>query len=222
MTTEYRYLTTSLIGFIQQLTCCYIRHGYWFYVTGWIPLHKDPLAVDEKLLTKYGIARSRSSRARRKQAGSANVHYLRHERTFILLATHGRHDFFDQEPDVRDIRRQPFRYAGYSISYKQGRYLRKASSTTRPVVDNKFHVRVRIGRDRHTDLKALFLELATRRTPDQLAAMLYNLPFEPYAPVRQQLLNLLRLINKKRKAAGLATLPPKCLRYRRRIVKPFA
>ena len=203
------------------MTCCYIRHGYWFYVTGRIPLNKDPLIVDAKLISKYGIARSRSSRSRRKQAGSANVHYLRHERTFILLATHGKHEFFDQESDIHDIRRQPFRYAGYSVSYKRGRYLRKQSADQTPIRDDKYHVRVRIDPDRHADLKALFLDLAIRRTRDQLAALLYNLPFEPYAPVRQQLLNLLRLINKKRKAAGQVTLPPNCLRYRRRIVKPF-
>jgi hypothetical protein len=50
---------------------------------------------------------------------------------------------------------------------------------------------------------------------------LFNIPYEPYAPVRQQLLNLLRLINKARHAAGLDQLPAEVLRYRRLIVKSF-
>jgi hypothetical protein len=45
---------------------------------------------------------------------------------------------------------------------------------------------------------------------------------EPYAPVRKQLLNLLRLMNGKRQQAGFAKIPPSVLRYRREIVKPFA
>ncbi len=221
MSKEYRYRTTSLIGLIQQLACCYAPHGYWFYVAGRVPEGKDPLAIDAKLLAKYGVARSRSSRARRKRAGLANLHYLRHDRVFILLATHGRHPFFQCEANIRDLRRQAFRHGGYAVSYKRGQYRRKQDRSSRGVRDDKYHVRVRIDRERYAELKAWFLDLALRRTPDQLAAMLYNLPFEPYAPVRQQLLNLLRLVNKKRKAAGLASVPPTCIRYRRRIVKPF-
>ena len=47
------------------------------------------------------------------------------------------------------------------------------------------------------------------------------MPFEPYAPVRKQLLGLLRLVNARRQAAGYANIPPTVLRLRRRIVKPF-
>ena len=50
---------------------------------------------------------------------------------------------------------------------------------------------------------------------------LCNLPFEPYAPVRRQLLNLIRHINQRRKPAGLEPIGFDVLRYRRRIVKPF-
>ena len=64
---QYRAVATSVEGFVQQIACCYLRHGYWFYVTGRIPAGKDPLAVDEKLIAKYGIAVSESTRARRKQ-----------------------------------------------------------------------------------------------------------------------------------------------------------
>ena len=58
-------------------------------------LGKDPLAVDAKLIAKYGIAVSESTRARRKKAGQANLQYLRFERFFVVLATKGTHRFYD-------------------------------------------------------------------------------------------------------------------------------
>src|SRR5262249_52205923 len=68
----YRCEAASVEGFVQQLAVSYLVHGYWYYVTGYIPEHKDPRAVDQKLLTRYGIGLSKWSRARRKQAGGAN------------------------------------------------------------------------------------------------------------------------------------------------------
>ena len=61
-----------------------MANGYWFYVSGWIPLNKDPEAVDRKLIERYGIDISKWGRARRKRVGFANLHCLRHGRTFVL------------------------------------------------------------------------------------------------------------------------------------------
>jgi hypothetical protein len=47
------------------------------------------------------------------------------------------------------------------------------------------------------------------------------MPFEPYAPVRQQLFNLLWMVNQQRKAIVLDLVPNRAIRYRRRIVRPF-
>jgi len=47
------------------------------------------------------------------------------------------------------------------------------------------------------------------------------IPFEPYAPVRLQNLNLLRWVNAARHAAGLERVPSSVIRMKRRIVKPF-
>ena len=69
---EYRYVATSVAGFVQQLVSCYLPHGYWFYVSGIVPKEKDPRSVDRKLLERYGIAISRQSRARRKAAGNVS------------------------------------------------------------------------------------------------------------------------------------------------------
>ena len=119
-----RWVTVSVEGFIQQLAVSYVTHGYWFYVTGEIPPHKDPLAVDQK-------------------------------------------------------------------------------------------------QHRYRALKTHFQQVAVHRTVEALAAELRTLPFAPYAPVRRQLLNLLRALNRRRKVAGLEPVPFSALRLRRRPVRPF-
>ena len=138
---EYRCVATSVAGFVQQLVSCYLPHGYWFYVSGVVPLDKKPRAVDRKLLAKYGIGVSRSSRARRKAVGIANVHYLRYQRRFLLLATHGFHPFFDEEQkSIRDVRRVPIKFAGYSISVAKGGFKAKRSNNGALVRDGQWRV----------------------------------------------------------------------------------
>jgi hypothetical protein len=56
---------------------------------------------------------------------------------------------------------------------------------------------------------------------ETLAEELYSLPYEPYAPVRKQLLKLFHLINAKRQAAGYSKVPVTALRMRREIVRAF-
>lgn len=213
---QYRAEATSIEGFVQQIACCYLRHGYWFYVAGWIPQGKDPKAVDEKLIAKYGIAISESTRARRKKAGNANLQYIRHEQFFVILATKGEHRFFTEEGSrVRDIRRVPVKYAGYSISYRRGGRTRDGQP------DSKWHSHVEIDRRQLLDLKAWLTEHAGRATTAELAKAIYSLPVESYAPVRRQLLVMLRAVNQVRKVAGKRPLPTEILPLRRRVVSPF-
>jgi hypothetical protein len=212
----YRVEVLSLEGFVQQIACCFLRHGYWFYVTGMIPASKDPTAVDHKLIAKYGIAVSESTRARRKRLGRANLQYIRHGRFFVIMATKGKHEFFAAEANsIRDIRHYPLQYSGYSISYRRGGRTRAGEP------DRKWHAHVQIERRRYLELKARFLELAVHRSADNLALAFYRLPFEPYAPVRRQLLNLLRVVNRARRKAGFQPVPIEVLPLRRRIVRPF-
>ena len=62
---------------------------------------------------------------------------------------------------------------------------------------------------------------AARWSVEEFGRRFYTLPFEPYAPVRQQFLNLLRRVNRKRAEARLEKIPPTVIRYQRKIVKPF-
>lgn len=220
--TGYRCEATTPTGFVQQLACNYVPHGYLFYRTGWIPQGKDASAVDQKLIAKYGIDTSRATRSRRKLAGQSNLHYLRHGRFFVLVATHGRHPFFEEEAKgIRDIRKAPIVFEGYSISFKQGHYRRRAGDDEEPVSDTGWHSRVLIAREAYRDMKARFLVDAVRKSSADLGKAIYCLPFEPYAPVRRQLLHLVRLVNRQRKAASLDLLPYSVIRYQRNIVKPF-
>lgn len=218
----YRCEATSLTGLVQILASNYLPHGYWFYVTGRVPAGKDPRLVDQKILAKYGIALSRQQRARRKLAGQANLHYVRYQDFFVILATHGRHTFFAEEgKSLRDIRQVPLQLAGYSLWVKRGNFLQRKSADEPPIPDHRHRVRVLIGREKYRELRGHFLDLATHRTAERLRAEFWNIPFEPYAPVRKQLLRILRQVNAKRAAMGYERLPTDVLRLRRRIVKPF-
>ncbi len=200
----YRCDAASLAGFVQQIAVSYIANGYYFYVLGLVPERKDPRAIDAKLVTRYGIDCSKYVRARRKQAGRANLHYIRYREVFVLLATHGAHPFFEEEAgQIRDVRREPLKVLGYAIGVRAGR------------------VSVRIERGEYRNLRAYFHGLATRRPAAVLADELASLPYEPYSPVRRQLLGLLGLVNRARKEAGLDEVPLSCLRFRRRIVSAF-
>lgn len=219
---QYRYETVSLEGFIQYIASNLLPHGYWFYVTGRIPEGRSGESIDEKLMGKYGVRLSRQQRARRKLAGRANIHYVRLGRFWVLLATHGEHEFFREEGTaVRDIRHVPLQVGGYSLTVRKGNYLKRAEEATEAESDGKRRVRVQISRERYRTLKAHFLSIACHRSVEKLSREFWEIPFEPYAPVRKQLLNLIRLVNVKRVEAGYAKIPPTVLRMRRRIVKPF-
>ena len=99
--------------------------------------------------------------------------------------------------------RTPIKFGGYAVSFRGG------------------HAHVRIEQETFKDLKAFFSEHACHWSAERLEAMLRKLPFEPYAPVRGQLFELLRAVNRKRKTAGLKNVAFACLRLKRRIVRPF-
>jgi hypothetical protein len=202
---SYRCEATSVAGFIQQVAVGYLARGYYFYVSGRIPAGKDPRKVDAKLIRKYGIDLSRGQRYRRKKAGLANVQYIRHERYFLLMATHGQHRFFEDEMRrIRDARRVPIKYAGYSVSHSNGR------------------ANVRMDRATYRQALADLTDLALRRSVEHMIIAFQGLPFEPYSPIRKQKLLQLRAVNRVRLRATLDPVPPQALRLRRRIYMPFS
>lgn len=206
---KYRCVATSVEGFVQQLAVAYITHGYWFYVAGTIPEGKDPAVIDSKLIDRYGIAISKWARCRRKKQGLANMQYLRHGRFFVLLATKGRHEFFERErATIRDVRRKSIKFAGYSIGCRKGR-------------DGRWHAAVRIDACLYREIESNLVEYAGRLNMRTIRTALERIPAEQYAPVRRQLLLLHRQVNRRRAAAGLAPVPVELVRLRRAVAAPF-
>lgn len=201
---EYRYEVVTVEGFVQQLAVSYLKNGYWFYVPGVVPAGKEPGAVDDKLIGRYGIDVSKWAKARASKRGEAKLQYLRYDRTFLILATHGESEWFVAEKDsICDARERPIRFYGYSVGYRDG------------------HPHVRIATAQYRALTDAFLGGALALTADALATQFRSLPFEPYGPVRAQLRKLLVKVNRARRAAGLTRVPVECLRTKRRVVRPF-
>lgn len=212
---KYRCVATSPEGLVQQVAVSYLRHGYWWYVAGRIPANKDREQVDRKLVAKYGIDISERQRTSRKSQGLANMQYIRFDRWFCLLVTEGHHPVKSQEK-VRDCRRHPIRFEGYSISY------RRSGITIKGHSDPKWHACVRIDQTTYKQLKQFIVERGKHRKSELVVKDLNRIPYARYAPVRRQILNIHRAVNKARSQAGFELIPVTALRLRRHVTKPFA
>lgn len=213
----YRCVATSPEGLVQQVAVSYLRHGYWWYVTGRIPNGKPPELIDQKLLDKYGIALTERQRAYRKSRGLANLQYIRYRDWFLLLATEGHHSFKQQEHhQIRDCRRHPIRFEGYSLSYRRG------GATPKGGGEPKWHACVRIEPTTYKEIKAFFLKRACHRSVENLSEDFRRIPFARYAPIRRQLLHVHRAVNRARTQMGYDPVPVSALCLRRQIARPFA
>lgn len=123
-----------------------------------------------------------------------------------MLATKGEHEWFQHERgNIRDVRRVPLVAAGYSITMARGGNKLdgdKAPGVIGPERDGKNRVRIQISKSAFRELKAEFLLRARTRSVDWYRMRFYHVGYEPYAPVRKQLLTLLRMVNQER-TAGL-------------------
>jgi hypothetical protein len=220
-TMTYRCEAQSPEAVVQLIAASYLRHGFYWYVTGSIPTGKDPAKIDRKLIEKYGIDVSEWERRSRKQRGVANAHYLRYQRWFILMVSDGHHGLKQpsakggEAEHLRDCRRTPIRFHGYSISY------RRAGVTPVGVASPKWHAHVRIDDDTYRVLKDRFLDLAMHRSAESLALEFARVPFARYAPIRRQLLNILRAVNERRKQQSFDPIPHSALKLRRTPVPVY-
>ena len=191
----YRCEARNVSTFIRHLAVNYVSRGYFFYVQGEIPAHKDPANVDAKIIEKYGLDISKWQRARQREQGRAGVQYLRCRRRFVIIGTHGEHHFFREEGRaVFDIRRVPLKFGGYSISYRLG-------------WRGKWFVSVRIEYARFLQLKEYLLDRARVAPVDDLVSDLRSFSFPPFAPVRWQVFFLVRRMNELRREAGREIIP---------------
>lgn len=132
--------------------------------------------------------------------------------------------------------RRPKIFEGYAISYRRGHWVKKSVKEkeayrelreqglrpSRGMRDEGWHSRVEIERRTYRRLRAYFLNIAPQRSTENLARELQAIPYQPYAPVRQQLLALVRDINKARRVAGVKTeVPYDVLSLKRVQIHPF-
>ena len=255
---HYSCEATTIEGLIQQVALSYLRHGYWWYVTGMISTRKDPQEVDDNILIKYDIRKDWRFIPYNKQRGNANLQYIRHDRFYIIMATKGWHHFKDRESKrIRDARTCPIliprevrpcqdnadrrtakqhrpnlTFDGHAVSYQRGGNLRKTAKEKvaykeaitewkkqtslgrrlpKPAIgtrDQKWHSCVEIERHTFRRLRAYFLDIATNRSRDNLEYELRNTGFNPYQPVKRQLVRITKDMNNARRIAGFSDQIP--------------
>ena len=116
---------------------------------------------------------------------------------------------------MKDCRRHPIRFEGYSISYRRNGV---ASTGEEPV---KWRAHVRIDGKSYTTLKAHFESIAVHRSCENLAQEFAAIPYARYAPIRRQLLNILRAVNERRKQQSFELLPHSVLKLKRTPVPVY-
>jgi len=147
---------------------------------------------------------------------------LRHDRWFILLLSAGHHAIRNpvaqggEGEHIQDCRRVPIRFTGYSISYRRSGILSQGGGSI------KWHSHVRIDRPTYAALKAHFASIAVHRTAENIAYEFAEVPFARYAPIRRQLLNLLRMVNAQRKQHSYELLHHNVLKLSRTSLKVYA
>lgn len=202
---RYRYVATSEAGFVQQIVRC-VAKGYRYYTVGRVRRGKAPEQVDQVLLTKFGIERSPSARARAKQRGEANIQYLRYGDLWVMMATKGKHHWKEEhtdntgKPEYHDFRNKALEVGNYAIS-----------SRLDGQNQAKYRVRVVLNRAAYKELRALYLDRAKHWSVQNLGEALRRdvRQLLPYRPIRVQLIELIRQMNKVRKPKGYERIPYK-------------
>ena len=213
MGAEYRHLARNRAAFIAQIVR-YVSRGYYFYVCCQVPEKKNPAAIDEKLLAKYEVRKHRWRRERRNLKGAAAVHYLRFDRTFVLMLTKGRHDAFysDHRKSVSDIRRQALKVFGYSIRYGFSQFEKRKRTF------------VRLDRSTYDKLKNHLLAVAcwdSMRSVERIEREFKRVPYQPYGPVIEQLQVIRRVVNRARRRRGYPSLNSGCIPRRLYLSKVY-
>lgn len=193
-------------------------NGYYFYFRGELKPGKDPHKLDHKLVREWQLDQPYWKREKRRRGAAPSIWYLRYERHYLLLATHGRtedgqdHRFFEEyESTLKDIRKQAIYFCGYSIRYP----ISKENGRRR--------INVRLDKPTYEQLRdTLCLKAIRYRYRDRAAieAEFASLPFQPYRDVGRQLRTILREVNRRRcRYVGFQPARMSCVPNRVRIVR---
>ena len=182
----------NLKKLLRQLNL-YINYGYVRYALRTIPEDKDLKIIDEKISKVYAVTYCRTTRARRKKAGKANVIYLRLNRSFILLASEGEeHEACNKISSTNFLDRSLY-FSGYSIGTKN------QNVRGRGVLPRAW---IEIAEERYSSIRKQLQGLALHNHQKVTDYFCRISPFY-FAGINQQKWKLLLETNRTRKRAGL-------------------
>ena len=188
-----RYVAERLGSFLGKIAYSYARYGYHWYALREIPDGKDLDAVDEKLLTSYGVTYQHMRRRRRREEGWANVAYVRYKRWFVLMGTTGRHESFTRICR-KHLLEEPLYFGGYIVALHGGEVTVLVSPRRWKRIRELAH-RIAL----HNEAKVFHF----------FHTWLHGkvAPFS-FPGVMKQKTTLLAEVNTRRRVAGLPTIPP--------------
>ena len=182
-------IVTALFFFWQKLSRDYFSNGYFYYYRVPIPEHTTAWQVSMKLKDDYKVSRHSQVRQRRKENGLAVCNFVIFRDMAIIVATEGEHETLKRR-NFRDIRKKSLVIDGYElkpIALKKGGRLKISVFRT----EKKFKEAKKT------------LEKIALHSPRKVEFHLRK--FAPYTfeGMQNQRFELLKMVNVKRKKAGL-------------------
>ena len=177
------HIAPTLGFFLRRIAIDYLRYGYYRWALRDIPPDRDPSPIDAKLIELYGVTSCRTTRMRQRRQGRAVVQYIRWGHTFVLLATEGTHQQFDRLRSF-DAREAPIVVGGYTVGVRSSKVVVEVRHQVWQAVVTRMH------------LKALY-----ERTI--VEASITTLPFYRFPGVINQMRDLVKAVNQRRRVAGL-------------------
>ena len=206
-------------GALSQITRL-AGSGYYFVFYNQLKPSKDPSKLDDKMIRIWQLDQPYWKREKRRRGHAPSIWYLRYNRHYLLMSTHGRaadgeaHPFFEEyASQLFDIRKYALYFCGYSIRYPR-------SKTT-----GKHQAFVRLDKATYELLRDTLCERAIReryRSQDVMEAEFERLPYQPYREVRNQLCRVLKQVNKRRsRYHGFKPVRLQCIPSRMRPVRLY-
>jgi len=187
--------------------------GYFFFCTFELAKDKDPEQLDAKLIELWNLDKPYWKREKRRRGRAPSIWYLRYDRFYVLLATHGKapdggpHPFF-VEYQTTNICRYSLSCFGYQIRYPVSKETKRRK------------LFVRLSKETRDELRERLLSIAVKeryRDPESIEAVVASLPWQWYRPVREQVKVILKEVNKVRRYAGMKPVRLGCVPKRMRI-----
>lgn len=182
---QHLWVAPTLGVFLRKIAIDYVRFGYTNYILRKIPDYKDAELIDHKLIDHYSVTWNRTARLRARRKGAANVTYIRWRHQWVLLATPGQHNEFYKR-NHRNVLKAPLNVSGYSIGINR---------TTGKVF-------VRLAPRRYSAIEKALKNIALHNH-GKVTGFINSIAFVNFPEVIREKQQLTRLVNKRRKVAGL-------------------